>query len=248
MQFFRMLFRYWTSPSQDGKGRTLWQRVWGLNVKDTTSQELKCFNPLKVKIKSTVSIDDLEFRGISFLVEAIEAYETTANGRKFPHTDYLLKGISMSEKEPVRLRVRCTPNKDAASGYQVEVYRHYDEFKWDEGFYENVLKAENNEFHVEQDDNGNQLEEPSIYWRVNGAEDPYCAVKSAMKDENKDDQIQESEIEKTNVSFWDYSRETDNSETKQTFLEYILVEMDDNTKYFTLYRGRQIEGTQLSVI
>lgn len=246
--YCRILFRSWSVPSGDGKGRTLFQRLFGLNKKDMTSKETKCYNPLNAKIGSTMSFDDMEFRGINFLIESIEAYITTAAGKEFPHTDYCLKGIDQSQDKPLRLRLRVSPNKDNAKGYQLELYRPYDEMKWDEGFYTNVLQAENHEFHIEQDDNGNQLDEPSIYWRVNGAEDPYSAVKTIMKDSNNDGKIEESEMDKEHVSYWDYSRETTNTDTQLSFLEYILVEMDDETKYFTLYRGRQMDAFQLSVI
>ena len=257
--FFRRLFMKWNYRSADGKGRTLWQRICGTNVKDDTSLEVRqvpekerevspvvkpkevIYNPIKAKISSIVSFEhDLELRGKDFVIDSMEAYTTHIGSKEFKHTDYLLRNGD------TRLRMRVSPNSEP-KGYQVELYRYYDEMGWDQGFWD-VLNHDSHEFEVNEDDHGNHLEEPRKYWRVNNAVDPYLAEKQILKDVDGDGKISDNEVVKESVNYWDYSRETDDPDTQTSFIEYIMVEMDNDTKYFHLYRGRKIENFQLSVI
>ena len=104
------------------------------------------------------------------------------------------------------------------------------------------------EFYVNLDDEGNVLEEKRVYWRINDVFDPYVARVTSMKDVDQNGTIEDSELERSDVSYWDYSRITKDLDTEQDVTEYLLVEMDHDTRYFTLLRGRDIHPSQVSVI
>lgn len=234
--------RAWRSKSANGSGRTLWQRLTGQNVKDETSLELKSYNPIDAKIGSCISFDhDLELRGKFFRILSIENYVTHIGSKDFDHTDYLLK------HDETRLRLRVVPTSNESKGYRLELYSYYDEVSWDQGFWD-ILESDSHDFLVNEDDNGNSLEVPLQYWRVNDAVEPYLSTKTVMVDKNNDDKVDDTEVRKESVNYWDYSRETVDSLTQLPVVEYILVEMNNDTKYFSLYRGRKIDNFQLSVI
>lgn len=235
--------------SANGKGRTVWEIIMGLNVKDMTPLELQYHNPLKASIGVSVSFaHDINLSGNNFFLEAIEVYETKIGKKKFYATDYLLKAVTLSETKPIRLRLRITPDPDAETGHRYQLYKLYQEMEWDQSFYDGVLNSGSGDFLINNDDDGNELEKPLQYFRVGNVIDPYCAKKTAMKDENKSGTIDDDELEHSKVTYWDYSRELVDPVTEQKSIEYLDVEMDDATKYFTFYRGADILAYQITVI
>lgn len=237
-------------PSKDGKGRSLWDILTGRNKKDMTPLELQYHNPLGAKIGNTMAFDhEAEISGINFVVERISVYETRQGGRKDYHTDYHLKGISLDMDRPVRFRLRLVPDTDAHNkiGCEVQLLYHYHEMEWDEGFHDGVLGDTSGEFHVTQDDEGNSLESPRKYWRVDEVTRPYDARVTTLADSNGDGTVDEGELHHNDVQYWDYARLTDN-DSGQEFKEYLVVEMNKATKYFTFLRGHVIEAFQVTVI
>lgn len=235
--------------SKDGRGRTIWDIITGANLKDLTPLELQYHNPLKAVIGVSMSFEhDLQLSGINFFLEGIIVYEKKIGNKKFHHTDYVLRGTTLDHPKPVRLKLRVIPDEDADTGYRYELYLLYDEFAWDQGFHDQVLGDVTKEFYVNLDDDGSVLDEKRVYWRINDVFDPYVARVTFMKDVDKDGEIEESELERSDVSYWDYSRITKDLETEQDFTEYLLVEMDHDTRYFTLLRGRDIHPSQVSII
>lgn len=238
-----------SKTSANGKGRTVWEIIMGRNIKDMTPLELQYHNPLQAVVGVSVSFaHDINLSGINFFLEAIDVYETKVGKKKFYFTDYLLKGVTLSEKKPVRLRLRITPDSDVETGFRYQIYKRYFEMEWDQSFHDDVLNSGSGIFEVNQDDDGNELEQPLSYSRIGNVTDPYQARKTGMKDENNSGSIDDDELEHSKVTYWDYSRETTNPETEQKFMEYLDIEMDDKTKYFTFYRGTDILAYQITVV
>ena len=253
--YLKRLRLSWGKKSADGYGRTLWQKLMGSNVKDETSIEIRdvkpepgeeapakpqkmVCNPLNAKISAIVSIGyEGEYKGLDFKIEAIEVYTDHVGTKNFSHADYILR----NDDKKLRLRVYKKPTGDL----KCELYKDYDEMGWDQGFWD-VLNHDSHEFEVNEDDNGNRLDTPNVYWRVNGAVDPYQATKQVLKDVDGDGKVSDKEVSNVEVNYWDYSRETDVNGVFN--LEFMLVEMNSDTKYFNLYRGKEIKAFQLTVI
>lgn len=235
--------------SEDKKGRTIFDLLMGRNKRDMTPLELQYHNPLGAKVGNTVSFDhEPELGGINFVIEKISVYETRVGLRKFYHCDYHLKGLSLGMQRPLRYRLRLIPDEDAMNkiGSRLQLLELYDEMPWDEGFY-GVVNSPTGEFHVNYDDEGNELSEANVYWRVEDVTDPYQARLTILKDEDGNGAIEESELERLNVTYWDFHRDTtDNNDQKVR--EFLTIEMDDTSKYFTFLRGTEIDAFQITVI
>jgi hypothetical protein len=235
-------------PSANGKGRTVWEILTGGNKKDLTPKELQYHNPLKAKVGQIVTFEsEPRLKEINFEITSLGIYETKIGKQSFFHTDYVLRGNSADERLPIDLRMRVTPDDKAPLGYRVQLLRLYYEMGWDQNFHDNVLGDPSMEFHVNEDDAGKALETPWTYWRVEDVPTPYNAKLTTMKDLDKSGVIDDNELMQSNVTYWDYHRETFDDETSEKFIELLWVEMDDRSRYFTFYRGREVVASAVTV-
>lgn len=234
----------------DGKGRTLWEILTGRNKRDLTPLELQYHNPLGAKVGNVVSLDhEPDLKGINFVIEKMSVYETRVSNRKFYHTDYHLKGITLEMDAPIRFRLRLIADNDANNelGCQIRLMHLYDEMEWDEEFHDKVLGDMTGELLINQDDDGTELEEPKKYWRVEDVLDPYHARETVLSDTDGNGKVEENELVRNNITYWDYHRDTeDNNGVK--FTESLTVEMDDKTHYFIFLRGKEVGAYQITVI
>lgn len=223
--------------------------ILGRNKKPEGPVELQHYNPLGCRVGQSVSFqNDLTLSGINFFVEGISVYETKIGAKKFYHTDYWLRGVTMETPQPIRLHLRVIPNADTMGGFDFQCLWPKDESGWDDGLF-NALNDESHVFQVHEDDAGNSLEDPWSFQRIDGAVDPYKASLTVLRDKNGDGKVDENEAEKSSVSYWDYSRDDAlDLETNQTFREFLYVDMNNDTRYFTIYRGRAVEPSQVMVI
>ena len=237
-------------PSQDGKRRTLWEILSGKNKRDLTPLELQYHNPLGARVGNTVSFDnEPELKRINFVIEKMSVYETKVKARKFYHTDYHLKGLALGMEKPLRFRLRLIPDEDETNklGCKIQLLNHYASSEWDENLYA-AANNDQGEFHVNYDDNDVELAEPRKYWRIDDVLDPYHARVTILADKDGDDKIDEAELERVDLTYWDFHRDTTNPDNGLEYREYLTVEMTDKTLYFTLFRGRYVEASQIMVI
>lgn len=260
-----------TVTSSKDEGRTIWEMITGKNKKDTTPLELKYFNPLKIKVGDFVNINDYpELKGLDFEVKKIVVYELNIDvgrsSKTFYHTDYCLKGFTADGKA-IRLQLRL--EKDENSSNKVEcsfkLFRLYHEEPYNKelveylnkpAFFESEESDEPDDycFCINQDEDGNDLEESLMYWRIDGfdsngrlaIDEPYKAKVTVLIDENEDGQIQEEELDQYYVQYWDYHREYMNEGSPT--LEYLYAEMDDSTGYISMFKGEHIQASQVFVI
>lgn len=249
--------------SADGKGRTLFEMLTGKNKKDLTPQEFAFHNPLQAKIGCSVSVShDPEYSGYNFFVESIHVGETTVGIKKFYHTDYNLKATVVGKDKPIRLKLRLIPDEDTSNeiGHQIQVLQPYLEFGWqfaEDNDFLSVLADKEGVFKIMQDRDGNPIEEESqpTYWRVDDVRDPYKCRVTVLKDLNNDGVVTKDELENQDFLIWDYSRDTVDEETQQSFREFLNIE--EEVKYvgretqcvwFTVLMGRDVEPFQVTVI
>ena len=239
-------------PSKDGKGRTLWDVLSGQNRKDMSPMELQYHNPLTAKVGQTISFDhEPTISGINFVIEKMGVYETKiqtkAGVKKFYHTDYHLKGVSLSLDRPLRFRLRLVPDEGVSNaiGHKIFVMHDYHEQEFDEGLIA-YLGNGSGEFQVNQDDDGKDLPEARKYWRIEDVLDPYHARVTVMTDSDGNGKIDDNELTRSNVTYWDYHRDVKN--VTPEYREYLTIEMDDQTKYIRMFRGREVDSSQIVLI
>ena len=234
--------------SADGRGRTLYEILTGRNKRDMRPLELQYHNPLEAKVGCTISFEhEPEISGINFVIEGIVVYKTRVRNKDFFHTDYLLKGNSLDVDAPVRLRLRLIADETVENtlGHRIQLLYPYCEMEYDKDFHENVLGDPTGEFHVNQDDEGNELEEPRKYWRVEDVLDPYKARVTTLKDADGNGTIEDDELEHSNITYWDYHRNTEVD--GQEVREFLTIEMTNDTGYFRFFRGTEVLASQISV-
>jgi len=240
--------------SADGRGRTLFEILTGRNKKDMRPLEFQYHNPLEAKVGCTISFDhEPEISGINFVIEKISVYKTTIDRKDFYHTDYHLKGISLDHNKPVRMRLRLIPDENVIDqlGHKVQLMYLYDEVPYDEGLHKTVLADPSGEFWVNYDDEGNELQEPRTYWRVGSNEhcpcpDPYSARCTILSDVDGDGTVEDDELEHYSTTYWEFSRMTDD-QNGQEFEEFLTVEMNDDSGFFTFLRGSEVKPSQIMV-
>jgi len=247
-------------PSANGRGRTLWEILTGQNKKDLTPLELQYHNPLKAKIGCTIQFENvLEYSGVNFVIEAVVVYKTTIRGKDYYQTDYCCKGNALDWDRPRRVRLRLIPDEDIANqlGHQCQLLKHYAEFEYDEGF--ETLAMNNGDhdpkwdeegevtFKINYDDDDNEMEEPWRYWRVEDAVDPYESRVTTLADDDGDNVVEEHELEHHSVSYWDFHRTVVDEDGNES-TEYLVVERDDESRYFTLLKGGPIHARSITVI
>lgn len=229
------------------KGRTLFEIITGRNKADTRPLELRYYNPLACKVGSVVNVSHDVTSGINFSVEHVAVYETAVGGKKFYHTDYHLKGVSLDRDNPLRLRLRVIPDDSVPkTGCRIQLLHVYQEMEWDKEFHDNVLGSDSGVFDINQDDEGNPLAEPRRYWRVERVLDPFKARVTLLTDKDGNGKVEEHEVERSDVTYWDYCRDTADA-NGQPFTEYLTVEMKQKSHFFTFLRGRDVQAFQVTV-
>lgn len=231
------------------KGRTLWDIITGRNKSDLTPLELQYHNPLRAKVGCVITFEnEANLSGINFVIEKISIYETKIKESKFYHTDYHLKGIALEMDQPLRIRLRLVPDNDETNDLQckLHVLSHSDEFGWNEEFYNNVLLNEDKEFLINVDAEGNPLQERICYWRIDDVADAYQARVTLLSDKDGDGTIDQEELERSNISYWDYHRDTVDVDGIE-FCECLWVEMDKASKYFTIFTSHEVLASQVTL-
>jgi hypothetical protein len=245
--------------SADGKGRTIFEILTGRNKRDMTPLELQYHNPLEAKVSCCVTLEDEpELKDIRFFIEKIAVYRTQIGSDKHFHTDYCLKGTSLSMDKPVRLRLRLVKDEDSTNriGHKFQLLHLYDDFGYNEDFFNCIIEngscdpdwdAENEfTFKVNYDDENKELEIPRRYWRVDNAIEPYIARQTTLVDDDGNGKIDDDELEHRETSYWDFSRMTE-GDGEGEVEEYLWIEMDNDDRYFNLFRGSEILASQVRV-
>jgi hypothetical protein len=223
------------------KGKTLWEM---LLAKIHGPVELHYYNPLKAKIGSSILINEIELRDENFAVKEIRQYERTMDRRRFPFVDYVLLAHPLHGEEVwVRLRLHPVDNPEAEAGltHTAMLLRLYDEMAYDDGLHQ-VVTDTTKKFEVVQ--NGQVTEE---YWRINDVTSSYKARVAVIKDENKDGQVDEGEVERAELEYWDYWRDTTDA-FGQPLRQYLFVEMNTENGWFQIWRGQEVDSQKVLVM
>ena len=216
------------------KGKTLWEM---LLAKVHGPAELHYYNPLKAKIGSAIMINEIDLREDSFFVKEIRQYQRTINARPFLFVDYLLLARPLHGEDLwLSLRLNPVDDPEAAAGvtHTALLLRLYDELAYDEGLYK-VVTDTTKKFEVVE--NGQVTEE---YWRINDVTGSYKGRVAVIKDEDKDGQVDDREVDKVELEYWDYWRDSTDA-FAQPVRQYLFVEMNTENGWFQIWRGQEID-------
>lgn len=216
------------------KGRTLWEMLLD---KIQGPAEFRYYNPLRARIGSAVTLDDVERRDLNFFVQSIHEYKRSIGGQEFRFVDYVLVARLLGgDKILVRLRLMPVDDPDQVAGvaHHVLLLQLDDDLPYDEGLHK-VVNDGTKKFQVLEDS-----EVQAEYVRINDVGTPYQADVTIVRDVNLDKHVTRDEIEKRRVEYWDYWREV-KDEAGQPQREFLFVEMDGENGWFQIWKGSEID-------
>jgi len=220
------------------KGKTLWEMLMErLHKGGGNGAGIPFANPLDLRVGSAVEVayaNGPEFADYDFTVQEIREYTRTISGQEFRFTDYVLRGVnkkSFDADDVVTARLRVVPNQ--AGGHDSLLLRVYDEFGFAEDFLE-VLKDTTGVFEVRDDKSG----ATDTFTRINDLREPYEAAVLIVAETTPDGKAANGKASPLRLEYWDYWRDADIGDGN-TAKEFVFVEMNSDTGWFQIWRGRE---------
>jgi hypothetical protein len=223
----------------DNKGRTIWEmlceRLRGSSADNGAG--ISFANPLELRVGSAVPVayaNGPEFAGYNFSVGEIREYTRHLQGQDFRFTDYVLNGVntkSLDAEDNLSMRVRVVPNRVGA--HDSLLLQLDDEFEFAEDFLA-VVKDTTGLFKITDDKTGQE----TLYSRINGVRESYEAVVLVVAGTTPDGKGAAGQISPAKLEYWDYWRDVDLAGAR-TAKEFVFVEMNSDTGWFQIWRGRE---------
>jgi hypothetical protein len=225
----------------DQKGKTLWEmlmeRVRHQGGDGANDSGLAFENPLDLRVGSPVVVaysNGPEFADFNFTVREIREYNRRIGGQEFRFTDYVLRGVNTKTFDAdaaLTVRLRAVPNQ--AGAHDTLLLRLYDEFAFAEDFL-GVLKDTTGLIEMTDDQSGVK----ETFSRMNGLRESYEAAVLVVAETTPDGKGTSGSLSPLKVEYWDYSREVEIG-GGHTATEFAFVEMDSDTGWFQIWRGRE---------
>ncbi len=219
------------------QGKTLWEMFQERLHGTGNVAGIAFWNPLALAVGSPVLVpfaNGPEFAGHDFTVQEIREYTRRIGGQNFRFTDYLLRGVStrsFDTADTLAVRLRIVPN--AAGSHDSLLLRRYDEFAFAEDFLA-VLKDTTRVFEVTDDASGAR----ETFTRINDLLDSFEAAVLVVAETSADGSDSSKQTTGLKVEYWDYWRDVDIGAGK-TAQEFLFPEMNSETGWFELWRGRE---------
>jgi hypothetical protein len=217
------------------KGKTLWEMLMERLHGGGNGAGIAFANPLDLRVASAVAVpyaNGPDFAQYDFAVQEIREYNRRIGGKEFRFTDYVLRGVNTKSPDADNIltaRLRVVPNQ--AGGNDSILLRLYDEFAFAEDFL-NVVKDDTGTFEAKDDDSG----ETATFSRINDSRESYQAAVLLVTATSADGKA--SAATPVKVEYWDYWRDADIGKGI-TAKEFLFVEMNSDTGWFQIWRGRE---------
>lgn len=223
----------------ENKGKTLWEMFLDRmrHHENGNGATLSFYNPLNLQIRSPVRIpyaNGPEFADHDFSVQAIHQYVRHISGQEFTFTDYVLQGVNtktFDADQALQARIRAVPNK--AGAYDAVLLRLFDEFAFAETFLA-VLKDTTGIFEITDD----KTLKRELFKRINGLLESYEASVLVITETTPDGKAPSRNAPPVELEYWDYWRDAELGGGK-TAKEFLFVEMNAETGWFQIWRGRE---------
>jgi hypothetical protein len=219
------------------KGKTLWEMLCERLHNGGNGAGVPFANPLDLRVGSAVSVahaNGPEFAGYDFTVQEIREYTRRIGGQDFRFTDHVLRGIntkSLDADDTLLARVRVLPNQ--AGAHDALLLRLYDEFEFAENFLA-VVKDTTGLFKITEDSTGAE----ETYSRINDMRESYEAAVLVVAATTPEGKGAPGKISPAKIEYWDYWRDAEIGGDK-TAKEFVFVEMNSDTGWFQIWRGRE---------
>jgi hypothetical protein len=208
------------------------------------AQELRIYNPFKVKVGQGMSINSIDLRNKQFKVYSIRENNRFIGGVNYQSVDYDL--LAVGEKTG-NIRVRVTPmeHPDPASGltHNVVVLSLYYSCGHQEGIESGLnsgVNAGTGEFEI--DWNGKRK-----YFRINNLRGPCKIGVKVLQDLDGNGQIDSDEVRESTVEYWDYNTEL-LDEASQKYVELLFVERNTSDGWWQIWRGSEVDPDRVSIM
>lgn len=221
----------------ENQGKTLWEMLMERLHGGGNGAGIAFANPLDLRVGSPVAVahaNGPDYADYDFTVQEIREYNRRIQGQEFRFTDYVLRGVSsktLDADDVLPARLRVVPNQ--AGAHDSLLLRLYDEFEFAEDFLA-VVKDTTGLFKVTDDKSGAEV----TYSRINDLRESYQAAVLIVAETTPDGKGAPGKVSPDKVEYWDYWRESDIGANK-TAKEFIFVEMNSDTGWFQIWRGRE---------
>jgi len=201
--------------------------------------EKSIYNPLKVLIGRSFTLNDLDHSGMNFVCKEIRESTVEMFDRVNHFVDYhlyarFLAGAPQMQGQQIFRKLRAAPDKRSFDvPYRMVLFTLVDELAFNKDF-EAVVRDGTGVFKID-DDEKNIHEQ---FWRINDVKTSYLANVKLLEDLNGNGKVDRNEVKSLNVEFWDYQRKSDFDGVEE--VEYLLIEMNKTSGYFQLWRGKEI--------
>jgi hypothetical protein len=219
------------------KGKTLWEMLVERLHKGGNGAGIPFFNPLDSRVGAAVNIahaNGPEFEGFDFSVQEIREYTRNIGNQEFRFSDYVLRGVSTKSfeaKDALTARIRVVPNQAGANDSLL--LRVYDEFAFSEDFL-GVVNDTTGVFEISDDDTNEKF----TFTRINNLRESYHAAVLVVGETTPDGKALIAKASPIKIEYWDYWRDADIG-AGNTAKEFVFVEMNSDTGWFQIWRGRE---------
>src|SRR6266404_908940 len=219
------------------KGKTLWEMFTARVHGDGNGAGIAFANPLDLRVGSAVNVpysNGLELANYDFSVQEMREYNRRIGGQDLRFTDYVLRGVnkkSFDANEVIAAHLRAVPNQ--AGAHDDLLLRLYDEFAFAEDFLA-VLKDTSGIFETTDDKSGTT----ETFSRINDLRESYEAAVLVVSETTPDGKAASGKTAAVKLEYWDYWRDADLG-GGNTAKEFVFVEMNSDTGWFQIWRGRE---------
>jgi hypothetical protein len=195
--------------------------------------EKSIYNPLKVLIGRSFTLNDIDHTGLNFVCRELRESTVEMFDRINHFVDYHIYARTISGGSILR-KLRVAPDKRSFDKpYRMVLFSLMDELAFDKNF-EAVVRDGTGIFKVD-DDEKNIHEQ---FWRINDVKTSYVANVKLLEDLDGNGKVDRNEVKSLGVEFWDYQRKSSFDGVDE--IEYLLIEMNKVSGYFQLWRGKEI--------
>jgi len=220
---------------------TLWQKLTKRKVtEEVKPMELRFYNPLDLRINSSVKVNTIDIRSLPFYVQAIREVKSQLDGHTAKIAEYDL--IARPVGEPaIKKRIRLVPRPDPDSllTHNIVLLDIIDDFEFDENF-NNDMEGNTGELYWPNPDTGTDDQ----FWRVDDVKTAWKSKTAYLFDEDNSGVVDENEVKYRELTFWDFWRST--KEDDRDVLEFVIISRNENG-WFQIWRGKEIDANRIEV-